>query len=193
MPECSYCDASFADEAAYHRHLRDEHAAELGPIDRRRVGVDRDQPTAVDAAPYALVVVVVTVAAIIGYVTFFAGSDEIRPTNFGGAHFHGPITVTIGGDQLDFSQDRFQRQDAAFHFEGGDGTTWHGHANQITLKYAMGTLNISVTESTVSYDGTTYSEADGDTVRVQVNGRSVTPGDYLLAEGDRIAIVAEKG
>ncbi|WP_338729967.1 MoaD/ThiS family protein [Haladaptatus sp. DJG-WS-42] len=193
MPECSYCDEAFSSADAYHDHLRSDHAAELGPIDRRRVGLTEDEPTATDVAPYALVVVILAVAGVIGYVTFFAGSDNIQPTNLGGAHFHGPITAEIGGDRLDFSQSRFQNQDRAFHFEGGDGSQWHGHANQITLKYAMDTLNISVTEASVSYDGTTYAQANGDTVRVQVNGESVNPAEYLLQEGDRITIIARRG
>lgn len=193
MPECSYCGEAFSSEDDYHDHLRSDHAAELGPIDRRRVGLTEEQTTATDVAPYALVVVILAVAGVVGYVTFFAGSGDIQPTNLGGAHFHGPITTEIGGERLDFSQPRFQNQDSAFHFEGGDGSQWHGHANQITLKYAMGTLNISVTESSVSYDGTTYAEAEGDTVRVQVNGESVNPAEFLLKDVDRITIVARNG
>ncbi|WP_332897237.1 hypothetical protein [Haladaptatus sp. CMSO5] len=193
MPECSYCGESFSSAEAYHDHLRSAHATELGPIDRRRVGLTGNESTATDVAPYALVIVIIAVAGVVGYVMFFAGGGDIQPTNLGGAHYHGPITAEIGGEQLDFSQPRFQNQDSAFHFEGGDGSQWHGHANQITLKYAMGTLNISVTEASVTYDGTTYAQANGDTVRVQVNGESVNPAEYLLKEGDRITIVARSG
>jgi len=35
--DCPHCDATFEEEAAYLRHLRDEHGESLGPIDRRRV------------------------------------------------------------------------------------------------------------------------------------------------------------
>ena len=37
MPDCDYCEESFADEDAYLDHLADVHEGELGAIDRRRV------------------------------------------------------------------------------------------------------------------------------------------------------------
>lgn len=37
MVECKYCGATFDDETAHLKHLGEEHAEELGSIDRRRV------------------------------------------------------------------------------------------------------------------------------------------------------------
>lgn len=192
MTDCDYCDASFDGEDAYLAHLREEHADELGPIDRRRVGVG-DDDDGIDAAPIALGGVIVAAAAIVVYVVFVAGggSPEMGPP--GSDHYHGPITVTIEGQQIDFSQPRYQPggelHDRRFHFEGGDGSTWHSHATNVNLAYGMEAIGVPVTEDSVTYNGTTYRDGDeGTTVVVAVNGEEVTPSEYVLRDGDRINV-----
>lgn len=192
MTDCDYCDASFDGEDAYLAHLREEHADELGPIDRRRVGVS-DDDDGIDAAPIALGGVVLTAAVIVAYVVFVAGggTPEVGPP--GSDHYHGPIKVTIEGERVDFSQPQYQPggkfHDPRFHFEGGDGSTWHAHATNVNLAYGMEAIGIPVTEDTVTYNGTTYRDGDpGTTVVVAVNGEKVTPSEFLLTRGDRINV-----
>lgn len=197
MPDCGYCDESFDDEASYHDHLRSEHADELGPIDRRRVSSESDGG-GLPTGPLALGLVLVASAAVVGYVIFLpgggGGTPDDGPTNIGGVHYHGTIEMVVAGEPVDFSQPEYQRpgEYPAFHFEGGDGTTWHAHAEGVTLAYAMSTLDISVTADTVTFEGTTYDDADSDTtVRITVNGEPVTPSSYVLQEGDAVRIVVE--
>lgn len=216
MPECDYCSASFEDEGSYYDHLDAEHADELGAIDRRRVDqhLSEGSGPSVPTGPLILVAVLGFAVLVVVYVTVFVGGDTTgpsdtvngievaqTPTAVNSQHLHGPIDVTIDGQQLDFSRPRFQRPQEypAFHFEGGDGSTWHGHAEGITLQYAMATLGINVTDSTVTYDGTTYRGSDPDTsIEVTVDGEAVDPATYTLsgpgdvanaAEGDHIRIV----
>lgn len=197
--ECDYCDRRFEDEEAYLRHLRDEHGDELGPIERRRV-VALETRTDRSVAVYAGVVGVVIALGLFAYLLFSAGGgggtaddgDETTPHDLWSVHYHGTITVEIGGERLDFSRDRFQMRADAFHFENGNGDRWHGHAKDVTLSYAMETLGIDVTEDSVTYDGTAYRDGEGATVVVEVNGDSVTPEEYVLREGDEIRIVAEE-
>lgn len=198
MPDCGYCDESFDDEATYHDHLRAVHVDELGPIDQRRVATDSG--SGLPTGPLALGIVLLAAAAVVGYVVFLpAGggdADGDGPQNIGSVHYHGTIEMVVAGDPVDFSQAEYQRprEHPAFHFEGGDGTTWHGHAEGVSLAYAMDTLDITVTADTVTFEGTTYDDADPDTtVTVTVNGEPVTPADYLLGEGDAIRIVVEVG
>lgn len=62
----------------------------------------------------------------------------------------------------------------------------------VTLGYTMTTLGIDVTNSTVTYQGTTYRDsAPNTTVTVTVNGQPVTPSEYVLQQGDRVKIVVE--
>lgn len=196
MPDCGYCEASFDDEAAYLDHLREVHAAELGPIDQRRVATESSD--GLPTGPLAIGLVVLAAAAVIGYVIFLTGSGESAngagPQNVGSVHYHGTIEVVVDGMVVDFSQPKYQRpqENPAFHFEGGDGTTWHVHAEGVTLAYAMATLDIDVTGDTVTVDDTTYDDADPDTtVRVEVNGDAVVPTEYVLNEGDAVRIVVE--
>lgn len=194
MPDCGYCEASFDDGTDYLDHLREVHADELGPIDHRRVATEASG--GLPTGPIAVAVVVIAAVAVVGYVISLSGgggsANGDGPYNVGGVHYHGTLEVVIDGESIDFSQPKYQRPQAqpAFHFEGGAGTTWHGHAEGLTLAYAMDTLNIDVTTDTVTLDGTTYDEAAPDTtVSVTVNGEAVVPSEYLLQEGDAVRIV----
>lgn len=80
VPECGYCEESFADEAAYVDHLADAHDADLSRIDRRRVEqhqADDGQSRAVLYGAAALVVVLLAGAV---YVTVFAGGGGGDPS-----------------------------------------------------------------------------------------------------------------
>lgn len=198
MPDCGYCDESFDDESAYRDHLRAEHADELGPIDRRRV--ETDGGSGLPTGPLALGLVLVVSAAVVGYVVFLpggGGADAATdgPVNVGSVHYHGTMEVVVDGDPVDFSQPEYQYRNTgvdAFHFEAGDGTTWHGHAEEVTLAWAMESLGIGVTPETVTFDGTTYDDADPDSnVTITVDGEPVTPSSYVLQEGDAVRIVVE--
>jgi len=196
MPDCDYCGASFDSEEAEIEHLRDEHGNELGPIDQRRVGVT-DDGDGFPTGPVALGFVLVAAFAVVGYVIFVAGSGAASdgPTDVGSVHYHGTINVTVEGETVDFSQPEYQRpqEHPAFHFEDGEGGRWHVHGQGVTLQYAMETLDIEVTEDTVTFDGTTYRDGDeGTTVVVEVNDQPVDPSEYVLQRGDHIRIVVER-
>lgn len=73
MPDCSYCDASFEDDAAYVDHLADAHESELSRIDRRRVEQHRSEGEQSKAVLYGAAAIVVLLLAGAVYVTVFAG------------------------------------------------------------------------------------------------------------------------
>lgn len=196
MPDCDYCEESFGGEKAYVKHLRSEHLDELGPIDRRRVGgTGGKRSTGLPTGPLALALVIGVTVAIVVYVTFFTGgsggaSDNIGPA--GSDHYHGTIEMTVLGEQVDFSRNEYQLRDDRFHFEAGDGTTWHAHATDVTLGYGMESLGFEVTRSSVTYEGTTYRDDEAYRVRVTVNGNRVSPAEYVLQEGDEIRITVRQ-
>jgi len=200
MPDCDYCGESFDGEDAYLNHLADEHANELGPIDRRKVegqgaGTD-DIVSSIPTGPLALVFVIGVSIALIVYVTFFFGGGSAsgpgsgEPYNVGSVHYHGTINMTVTGERVDFSRSEYQLQADAFHFESNEGRRWHAHAQGVTLQWAMQSLDINVTENSVTFEGTTYRDSDPDvSVEVTVNDQSVVPSEYVLQEGDHIRIV----
>jgi hypothetical protein len=193
MPDCDYCEASFDGEDAYLAHLRDSHADELGRVDRRRVGDFDGDSGGVPVGPVVLGVLVVAALVGIVYFSILGGGESAsasEPQNVGGSDYHGSFAMTIGGQRVDLSRQRYQVQDRAFHFEGGDGSTWHAHATGVTLEYAIETLGIEVTESSLVHDGTTYNRSEGDVVSFEVNGEPVVPGDYVIERDDRINVTA---
>ncbi|MEF8840049.1 MAG: hypothetical protein V5A62_00280 [Haloarculaceae archaeon] len=196
MEECDYCGASFEGEQAYVNHLRAEHADELGPIDRRRVGADEEGGSGLPVGPLALALVIGATVAVVAYVTFFAGgsgtaSGSVGPA--GSAHYHGSIEMVVLGERVDFSRSEYQLRDDRFHFEAGDGTQWHAHATGVTLDYAMGSLGFDATRTSVTYEGTTYRDSsDRYDVSVTVNGDRVSPEEYVLQDGDRVRVVVEE-
>lgn len=190
--DCDYCSESFDNEENYLQHLGDEHYEELGRIQKRRV----NQMSSSTGSTWLIVGGVVIVLALLGggYLLMGSGGDnsnnnvqvtDIQPSGLRSVHYHGTISVVIDGNRIDFSQRRYQVQDDYFHFEQLDGTRWHVHGRDVTLGYAMDTLGITVTEDTVIFQGTTYSNAS-----VQVDGQNVDPSTYVLKRGDNIEIRA---
>ena len=197
MERCEYCGAEFDDEDALLDHLAGTHREDLGPIDERRVA-DHTASGGVDlpTGPLVLGVVIVVAVLLMAFVIFGMGggsgsttlngiSVAQSPDELRSAHEHGTINVTIDGQQLDFSQPRYQAPNGQyagnkFHFEGGNGQVWHTHADGVTLEYAMATLNIGVDGDSVTYQGTTYTDGENAEVIVQVDGEPVDPSTYVL-------------
>lgn len=205
MPECDYCGAAFDDEAAELDHLRSEHADELGPIDKRRVGDVDGDGGGLPTGPIALGVVLLASIAIVGYVVFAAGGTgaDARP-RADGTHEHGLIEATIDGEEIDFTQSQYTYRNDYFHIHPGSSEPlWHAHGSPVTVKYALGTFGIEVDDdgTELSFRNETYRESDGAEIRLQVNGESVDPA-YTLegvgpeqaavnGEGDNLSVIVE--
>ncbi|MDS0282634.1 cadherin-like beta sandwich domain-containing protein [Haloarcula onubensis] len=102
-------------------------------------------------------------------------------------HIHGDMTVTVDGEEVDFSQSRYQSNDRYFHFEGGVGEYWHSHSANLTLEYALDSLHgVDYADDSLTIDGTT-DDAE-TTVTYEVNGEAVDPGEYHLKDGDDVTI-----
>lgn len=108
-------------------------------------------------------------------------------------HIHGDMEFAVNGDEVNFSEQKYQSGHRHFHFEGGHADPWHAHSWSVTLEYAMSTLpGIDVGKNSVTYDNTTYRASDpGTTVTVKVNGKSVDPSQYYLKDGDSVKIIVE--
>lgn len=210
MNDCEYCERQFDTDEEYVAHLHEDHTDdELGRIDRRRVeqvyGTDADG-SGDWSGPMVLGAIVLITSGLVGGVIALPGiggtgghgggggtgghGGGSGPSSLGAVHYHGTMRMTVDGSAVDFGADRYQMQDGAFHFEGGDGTRWHVHAEGVTLEYALSTLGIEVTESSVRFDGRVYRDDDPNTsVVLTVDGDPVTPGEYVLQRGDRVRIV----
>jgi hypothetical protein len=203
MRDCPHCAESFDTEVAHLEHLRDEHPGEFGSVDERRLaqlGGDGDDGGSNTA--FLLGGLAVAVVGVVVVVTFFLGGsspesgvDATRtPSNVGAVHSHGTMEMVVLGDRVDFSREEYQLQANAFHFEGGDGRVWHGHAQGVTLEWAMASLGIEITETSVTFDGTTYRDSDAEyAVSVTVDGEPVDPSTYVLQGARDAAAAASQG
>ena len=217
MRDCPHCPESFdnededATDRAYLEHLRDTHPTEFGAVDRRRLDqlTDADEG-GISQTAVLLAVLAVAVVGIVAFVSFGLGNSggdggvaaDRTPSNLGGVHSHGTMEVVILGDELDFSRDEYQLQANAFHYEGGDGEVWHVHAEGVTLEWALSSLGIDVTRTSVTVDGTTYTDGDEYDVSVTVNGEPVDPSTYVLqgasdasdadSAGDSVRVVVSR-
>jgi sulfur carrier protein ThiS len=218
MEECAHCGESFADEDAYLSHLASTHRDDLGAIEERRVAeYEADGDGGVPTSLYAAVGVVGLLLAVAGYALLSGGGggdgrtlaqeatspmagggsvpapaqDPVAaPRNYGATHEHGTMAVVVDGTRLDFSRPQYQVQADAFHFEERNGREYHLHADRVSLEYALETLDIGVTEHTLSYQETVYDDReDGVTVTYRVNGEPVDPEHTLLGSGDTVEVV----
>lgn len=201
MPECRYCGETFDSADAHLTHLEETHADELSRIDQRRIEQQTGDGATSRPVIYGVIVAVI-VLAVAGYVVFGPGGggsasepDEpslLTPQAVGSVHAHGTINMTVDGERIDFTQTKYKqpRENPAFHFEGTNDPRWHVHAQDVTVFYAMATLDIKVIPGEVIFDGVVYREQDpGITIRIAVNGKSVDPREYVLTDGDHIHIV----
>jgi hypothetical protein len=102
------------------------------------------------------------------------------------------MNVTIDGQQPDFSEQQYQLQDDYFHFERRDGTKFHVHGQGVTLEYALETLGIGVTDTSLSHGGSVYNDTRADQrVVYEVNGEGVNPETYVLQGDDEVVVIAE--
>lgn len=209
MEHCQYCEASFDDEEAYLEHLHAAHdTEELGRIDRRRVEEFASEGWDLPVGPLIIGGLVVLTALVIAYVSFgvnaggstVAAGDVARtPTDVGSADAeYGTINLSIDGEAIDFSKDRYRTGDQAFAFAADDGDVWWTEAENVTLEYALATVSIEVTETSVRSPNRRFQDTDpGTEVRVRVDGEPVDPSTYVLAgapsrdradEGDHVNI-----
>lgn len=128
------------------------------------------------------------VAYLIVLGMFFSPFDEPGPGQPGTAHAHLYFAVTVDGERVDFSQERYQLQDRRVHFENRDGEVLHVHARQVTVGYTLRSLGIGVNESCIAVNGSRCANSTHD-LRVYVDGDVIDePWEYVLRQGDNVMV-----
>ncbi|MBX0324293.1 hypothetical protein EGH21_14785 [Halomicroarcula sp. F13] len=106
-------------------------------------------------------------------------------------HPHGRLNMTVDGEPVDFTQEKYVMAEEAFHFHGDENAArWHGHSLNLTAAYALSTFpGMNVSEDAMTYNGTTYMENGSETsFTVTVDGEEVDPNTYVLKDGDSIEV-----
>lgn len=141
---------------------------------------------------FGLSLALVLVLSVALFVAFVSGVGGLYP------HDHGQLSVSVDGEEIDFDRPEYHDRHPTFHFHEGGGQVWHHHPESptkftefehMTVEEAMATLDIEVTASSVTIDGTTYDDADpGSTVTITMNGESADPAVHRLHDGDAVEI-----
>jgi hypothetical protein len=128
------------------------------------------------------------------------GSDGVG--SGGDDYESGTMSVTVDGEAVDLTADRFQAEYAEesirFHFHEGD-EYWYVEGKGVTFAEAIDLLPRFGFERTdgavvVTVDGTTYDAGDaGITVAFRANGEAVDPTAYDVQDGDHLALAVTTG
>lgn len=122
-----------------------------------------------------------------------ASTNTANWGEYGSVHWHANFSVSIHGDRVNFSKERYMVRSQYVHLEGGDGTTIHKHATGVTLADFFDTVGWKLTNDCLSAaNGTTYCTGDGGRLRILVDGNEVdNPDEYEIQNNDTIRVVYE--
>ena len=142
-----------------------------------------------------IVPAVIVLLGIMAYaVTVYSGHLERPDQNFGALgseHVHAAFAVKINGEELDFSQEKYQVQSQYIHVENNDGNTLHRHATGVPVGEFFASLGMNVTDSCFTLENKTSYCSDGNSnLEFYVNGNKTNSiANYILKEDNRILIV----
>jgi hypothetical protein len=143
-----------------------------------------------------IILPIIVVIAIIAVISTFLYSPNLPPSGFGAlgsAHQHAAFLVKINGQNIDFSQPRYQVQSDYIHVENGDGTTLHRHATNVTFADFLKSIKMDLDETNkciVFTNGTQYCNNKDNQLRTFINGNSTESiSDYVINYNDRLLVI----
>jgi hypothetical protein len=110
-------------------------------------------------------------------------------------HVHSDFLVVINGEQIDFSQDKYQTTNEQelsdyIHLHDNVGHVIHRHADAVTLAEFFNSLGFQLTDSSISIaEGETFTSNNSEALLVYVNGQVIdNPSSYVNQEEDQILV-----
>lgn len=114
----------------------------------------------------------------------------------------GPMEVTVDGEAVDLTADRFQAEhadeDIRFHFHEGDDL-WHMERERVTFATAVDLLPRFAyaredDAHVVTVDGTTYDGREqGTEIAFRVDGDPVDPTAHEVRDGQHLVVAVTTG
>lgn len=109
------------------------------------------------------------------------------------AHEHAVFAVILDGQQIDFSQSKYQvgsTRNSYIHMEGGDGTTLHRHSTNVPVGEFLKSVKMDISNNCfVRDDGQQFCNDGAKQLRSFVNGTEQAIMDYVLKPNDRILVI----
>ena len=113
--------------------------------------------------------------AILGLVVFGIGymlygifsAPQIGP--IGSTHQHIDLLIHVDGQIIDLNQTQYAHQSNYAHLHQNETDVIHLHAINIPLSWFMDSLNIPITDSSLTLDGQTYNEDELNKLHIIIN------------------------
>lgn len=109
----------------------------------------------------------------------------------GTAHAHALFFVEVNGSELNLSTREYQLQSPYVHLENGRSHTVHKHAENVTWRYFLNTIDISLEQSGSETCLKTIDTETCGNLTVSLNGNTDTVLEKEIQQGDNLAIVLE--
>ncbi|HEX2406545.1 MAG TPA: hypothetical protein VHJ38_04975 [Nitrososphaeraceae archaeon] len=140
--------------------------------------------------------IIAAVAIIAGISIYLFYQNTLSVAGFGAlgsAHEHAAFLVKVNGQNIDFSQPKYQVQSDYIHVENGDGTTLHRHATNVTFVDFLKSINMDIDKKNnclVFTNGTEYCSDNNNKLRTFINGNSTNSiSDYIITNNDRLLVI----
>ncbi|HEU5460672.1 MAG TPA: hypothetical protein VFU79_00210 [Nitrososphaeraceae archaeon] len=142
--------------------------------------------------------IIAALVIIAGISIYLFSQNTLSVAGFGplgSAHEHAAFLVKVNGQNIDFSQPKYQVQSDYIHVENGDGTTLHRHSTNVTFADFLKSINMDIDRKNnclVFTNGTKYCDNDDDNnkLRIFINGNSTNSiSDYILKNNDRLLVM----
>ena len=133
--------------------------------------------------------------AILGLVVFGIGymfygifsAPQIGP--IGSTHQHIDLLIHVDGQIIDLNQTQYAHQSNYAHLHQNETDVIHIHAINIPLNWFMDSLNIPVTDSSLTLDGQTYNEDELNKLHIIINGEEIDDIEYVLQDEDKLLVL----
>ena len=139
------------------------------------------------------IIALIAIIAVISISLYSPNLPSLGVGPLGSAHTHGAFLVKVNGENIDFSQPKYQVQSDYIHVENGDGTTLHRHATNVTFAEFLKSIKMDLDETNnclVFTNGTQYCNNENNQLRTFVNGNSTEPiSDYVINDNDRLLVM----
>ena len=139
-----------------------------------------------------IIAAIVIIAVISMYVS---SQNTLSVAGFGplgSAHEHAAFLVKVNGQNIDFSQPKYQVQSDYIHVENGDGSTLHRHATNVTFADFLKSVKMDIDKKNnclIFTNGTEYCDDNNNKLRTLINGNSTKSiSDYVLYNNDRLLV-----
>ncbi len=139
---------------------------------------------------------IIAAIVIIAIISMYVSSQNtLSVAGFGplgSAHEHAAFIVKVNGQNIDFSQPKYQVQSDYIHVENGDGSTLHRHATNVTFADFLKSVKMDIdmkNNCLIFTNGTEYCDDNNNKLRTFINGNSTKSiSDYVLNNNDRLLV-----